>query len=95
MYETEEAGKMTFKDFYKREKHVVLNAQSRNFRIVKWIVIVAIAIALYVWKGLLVVLLLLLICAIAGTSLHFFLRWKTVGWTKSWGLYKRIKLDGE
>ncbi|OGG69041.1 hypothetical protein A3C20_03535 [Candidatus Kaiserbacteria bacterium RIFCSPHIGHO2_02_FULL_55_25] len=86
---------MTLKDFYNREKHVALNAQPRNFRIAKWIVIVLVAGVVYAWKGLAAVGIFLLVCAALGTSLHFFLRWKTDAWTKSWGPYKRIRLDGE
>ena len=86
---------VTFKDFFEREKHVVLNGQSRNFRIRKWIVILLVAIALYFWKGLGTVALTLLVCAALGVCLHFFLRWKTEAWTKSWGPYKRIRLNGE
>jgi hypothetical protein len=86
---------VTFKDFLRREKHVALNAQPHSFRIAKWIVIIVLAGLLYWWKGLMVVGALILFCIVAGTSLHFLLRWKTNGWTKSWGLYKRIPLDGE
>jgi uncharacterized protein YndB with AHSA1/START domain len=86
---------MSFKDFYKREKHVVINAQSKNFRIAKWAVIILIAIVLYAWKGWFFVAILFVVCAVLGTTLHFFLRWKTEGWTKSWGPYKRIPLNGD
>lgn len=84
---------MTFKDFWMREKHVALNAQSRRFRIIKWLVILTIAALLYWWKGWIAVVSLTLFCVIAGTTLHFLLRWKTDGWTKSWGPYKRIPLE--
>jgi MFS superfamily sulfate permease-like transporter len=82
-------------DFWRREKHVALNAQPRNFRIAKWITIFLIAALLYWWKGLFAVAFLFLSCVVVGTCLHFLLRWKTKGWTQSWGPYKRIKLDGE
>ncbi len=86
---------MIFREFIAREKHVALNAQSRKFRIVKWIVILLIATALYRWKGMNAVVTFIAIGAIAGVILHFFLRWKTDEWTKSWGPYTRIPLNGE
>lgn len=86
---------MAFKDFWRREKHVALNAQPRNFRIIKWIVIVLVAALLYLWKGPLVVVVAFLTCCAIGICLHFFLRYKTAGWSKDWGPYKRIQLDGE
>ena len=86
---------MTFKDFYRREKHVALHAQSWRFRVVKYLVIVAIAAAIYVWKGLGTVGLLFLFLASVGVCVHFFFRYKTHAWTESWGPYKRIPLDGE
>lgn len=86
---------MNFKEFFRREKHVALNAQPRGFRIAKWIVILAVAGVLYIWKGIVFVAVLFLVLGIAGTCLHFFLRWKTEAWTKSWGPYKRIPLNGE
>ena len=86
---------MTFKDFFEREKHIVVHGQSRSFRIRKWVIILLIAGVLYVWKGIATVALVLLACGALGVCLHFFLRWKTEAWTKSWGLYKRIRLNGE
>ena len=86
---------MTFKDFYKREKHVALNAQSRKFRIVKYIVLSVIAGIVYAWKGLDTVGTLFILLFIVAIVIHFLFRWKTDAWTKSWGPYKRIPLDGE
>ncbi len=43
---------MTFKEFYRREKCIALHAQSRRFRIVKYCVLLAVAVGVYVWKGL-------------------------------------------
>ena len=42
---------MTFKEFYRREKCIALHAQSRRFRIVKYCVLLAVAVGVYVWKG--------------------------------------------
>ena len=84
---------MNFKEFFRREKHVALNAQPRAFRITKWIIILTITILLFLWKGIIAVGSLFGILIILGTSLHFVLRWKTKGWTQSWGPYKKIPLD--
>jgi hypothetical protein len=86
---------MTFKDFFEREKHVALHAQSLRFRIAKYTVIAAIAAGVYFWKGLDAVGLLFLVLTIMALAVHFFFRWKTEAWTKPWGLYKRIRLNGE
>jgi len=74
---------MTLKEFYRREKYIALHAQSRRFRIVKYCVLLVIAVGVYAWKGWGTVGLLLLLLSIAGICLHFFFRWKTQAWTKS------------
>ena len=81
---------MSFKDFYQKEKYVVLNGQPRNFRIVKYIVILGILIGLYFWKGFRADIILIIILALVGTAVHFFFRWKTKGWEKAWGPYKPL-----
>ena len=86
---------MTFKEFYRREKCIALHAQSRRFRIVKYCVLLAVAVGVYVWKGWAATGLLFFLLFATGICLHFFFRWKTEGWTKSWGLYKRIPFEGE
>ena len=86
---------MSFRNFYEREKHVIVHGQPRNFRIAKWLIIVIAAAFLFRYFGWQITLIAFLCCAGAGVILHFFLRWKSDGWTKSWGPYKRIKLDGE
>lgn len=86
---------MGFKEFWKRELHVALHAQSVRFRVVKWVVILVVGTALYLLKGFNALAEVLLFLAVMGVGLHFFLKWKSGGWTKSWGPYKRIKLDGE
>ncbi len=86
---------MTFKEFFKREKHIVLHGQSRRFRIIKWIVILSLAFLLFKWKGALVVGYTFAALAVLGISLHFLLRWKSKGWTQSWGPYKKIPLNKE
>lgn len=86
---------MTLKDFYRKEKYIALHAQSSRFRIVKYCVLHVFAVGVYVWKGLAATGLLFLLLFLAGIGLHFFFRWKTQAWTKSWGLYKRIPFEGE
>ena len=81
---------MNLRELYKKEKYVIVNGQTRRFRIVKYLVIFAIAWVLYAWKGIRVVGLTFLFLAIASISVHLFFRWKTHGWEKSWGPYKNI-----
>ena len=85
---------MTLKEFYRKEKYIALRAQSSRFRIVKYSVLLVVAVGVYAWKGWAAVGLLFLLF-LAGICLHFFFRWKTEAWTKSWGLYKRIPFEGE
>lgn len=86
---------MNLREFFAREKHVAIHAQSRAFRIRKWIVIIAVSTALYVVKGPRVVAEVLVLFGLLGIVLHFFLRYKTHAWTRSWGPYTRIPLNGE
>ena len=86
---------MTLKDFYRKEKYIALHAQSGRFRIVKYSVLFAVAVGMYVWKGLAATGILFLLLFLASICLHFFFRWKTEAWTKSWGPYKRIPFEGE
>ena len=86
---------MTLKDFYRKEKYIALHAQSRRFRVVRYSVLLAVAVGVYAWLGLEAVGLLFLLLFLAGMGLHFFFRWKTEAWTKSWGIYRRIPFEGE
>lgn len=86
---------MSLNDFWRREKHVALNAQSRRFRIIKWLIILLIAALLYYLFGWKIVVISFLTLCTVGVAVHFLLRYMTDGWTRSWGPYKRIKLDGE
>ena len=91
----DDGGHLTLKEFYRKEKYIALHAQSRRFRIIKYCALLAVAVGMYVWKGLAAVGLLFLLLFLAGICLHFFFRWKTEAWTKSWGHYKRIPFEGE
>jgi Flp pilus assembly protein TadB len=76
---------MTLKEFYRKEKYIALHAQSSRFRVVKYCVLLVVAVVVYVWKGLAATGLLFLLLFLAGICMHFFFRWKTEAWTKSWG----------
>jgi hypothetical protein len=86
---------MTLKKFFRKEKYIALHAQSRRFRIVKYCVLLVIAVGVYAWKGLAAVGFLFLLLFLSGIGLHFFFRWKTEAWSKSWGPYKRIPFEKE
>jgi hypothetical protein len=86
---------MTLKEFYRKEKYIALHAQSSRFRIVKYSVLLVVAVGAYVWKGLAATGYSLLLLFLAAIAVHFFFRWKTEAWTKSWGPYKRIHFEGE
>jgi hypothetical protein len=86
---------MTLKEFYRKEKYIALHAQSSRFRIVKYSVLLVVAVGAYVWKGLAATGYLLLLLFLAAIAVHFFFRWKTEAWIKSWGPYKRIPFEGE
>ena len=86
---------MTFKEIIMRELHVALYGQSAKFRVVKYVILFMVFGCLYwlyawdlVWKVLIASLVL-------AIGVHILFRWKTDAWTKSWGPYKRIKLNGE
>jgi hypothetical protein len=79
---------MSFKEAAKKELHVVVYGQSALFRVVKYIVIVIVAFLLYKWKGGRTTAYIFLMLALVSIAAHFFFRWKTKGWTQSWGLYK-------
>jgi len=78
-------------NWFKREKYIVFNGQTRKFRIIKWSVFILVTLLLFLWKGWPVVVKLWAILAVLGISLHFFLRYKTHGWRQPWGPVKEIK----
>ncbi|MBX4198323.1 hypothetical protein KW782_03255 [Candidatus Parcubacteria bacterium] len=81
---------MPFKETVKKEIDVVVHGQTITFRLVKYMVLLLLAFALYFWKGGRITGVVFLILIIVSLVAHFFFRWKTDGWTKSWGLYKKI-----
>lgn len=78
-----------------REAHVITHGQSLNFRIIKYFVLAGIMMLLYKIYGLEGVLNFLICGIITGLSLHLFFRWKTNGWRKSWGLYKKTSIPDQ
>lgn len=83
---------MKIKALIEREKYVVLHGQSWQFRVSKYIIIIAVLIALGLWKGWFVAVVFLVCLGMLGTVVHFIFRWKTKAWTKSWGPYKKLDL---
>ena len=69
---------------------MALHAQSARFRIVKYIVLFSFGFGLYVWKGSEVVLEAFIVLFVVAIGIHFYFRWKTGGWMKSWGPYKTL-----
>ena len=78
---------MTLTDLYRKEKYIVLNSQTKKFRIIKWIIILTLLTTLYFWQGMAVATYFFLSCAVVATCVHFVFRWKTDAWTKSWGWF--------
>lgn len=83
---------MGFKELLMREKYVVMHGQSVRFRIIKYLIIIAVAAGVYVWKGGMAVAICFLVAFVAGLTVHFIFRWKTKAWTQSWGPYKKLNL---
>jgi hypothetical protein len=85
-------GVMTLKRMLRREKYVVIHGQTARFRIVKYLVLLAIAWGLSEWQGWRVTGAVFLVLAALSIAMHFVLRWKTKAWTRSWGPYKKLDL---
>ena len=74
----------SFSSTLRRERRVAcsLRAQPLWFRLVKWTVILALAVAFgrrpFFWWAMSAAVL-------AGLAVHFFYRWKTRVWTRPWG----------
>lgn len=71
----------------KRELEVAFSkdAQPVWFRIVKYIGLCILIYSLWDTKLLWIILVVIFV---SGTSLHFWFRYKTRGWTKSYGMWK-------
>lgn len=64
------------------------HAQPVRLRVVKWIVLVGVAVLLhgtrYFWFWCIGL-------PVLGLCVHFFFRWKTHGWTKPWGGWNDVR----
>jgi len=78
---------MAFTETIKREIEVAFskNAQPVWFRILKYIVLGGL---LYFFWGSKLLWIILLILFVFALALHFWYRYKTRGWTQSYGLWK-------
>ncbi len=74
--------------FWQKEWYVIRYGQSSKFRILKWIILIAVSIVIYFVKGAEILSRVWVILIILGISLHFFFRYKTKGWTQPWGRLK-------
>jgi len=81
---------MSFNKIIKREVEVAFSKHSQPawFRILKYILLAFII--FFFWGTKLLWIILLILFALA-MLLHFWYRYKTHGWTKSYGLWKHDK----
>lgn len=81
---------MTFSKTIKREMEVAFSKHSQpvGFRIIKYAVLTALVWFLWGTKLLWIILCILFVLSL---SLHFWYRYKTKGWTESYGLWKHEK----
>jgi hypothetical protein len=83
---------MDAKQLWEREKYVALHAQSTRFRVIKYLVLVALLLGIFFWAGWSGIGIFFLITTPLSFLVHFFYRWKTKSWTQSWGGYKKLDL---
>jgi len=83
---------MGFKQLLKRELEVAFSRKSQPvwFRVVKYIVIGCL---IYFLRGTSLLWILLSSLFVLGLVLHLWYRYKTEGWTKSYGMWKYDKDD--
>ena len=86
---------MTFREFWQRELHVAIHGQTSRFRVVKYLMFLAVFSAVYYFFGPKTLTALLAALFVFAIALHAFLSWKTERWMKSWWLYKGIPLENE
>lgn len=82
--------KSSLKKTVRREFEVAFSkkAQKPLFRIVKYLVI---GVIVYLFWDSAILWWILGIALVLSLSVHFFVRYKTRGWTRSWGLWKYEK----
>lgn len=86
---------MDFKDFLTREWDAVLYGQTAKFRIIKYSILIPLFAAFYAWRGPSDTLALLGALFVLSLCVHFFFRYMSEGWTKSWWLYKHTPTSRE
>ncbi len=81
---------MSFSKIVKRELEVAFSKQSQPvwFRILKYIVL---GLVVYIFWGSQTLWIILIILFVLAMVMHFWYRYKTQGWTKSYGLWKHDK----
>ncbi len=84
--------RMSLKQMIQREKYVAIHAQTLRFRIVKYLILLAIAWAVYAWGGWSAVSTVFAFLFVIAIGVHFLFRWKSKAWTESWGPYKKLDL---
>lgn len=82
---------MNWKETILREFKVAfsLGTQPLSFRIAKWIVIITL---LYFLNDYVAWWIMLCVMGFLGLCLHLYIRHKTNGWTKSYGMWKYEKV---
>ena len=83
---------MPFNKTIKREIEVAFSKRSQPvwFRVLKYIVLTLIV---YFFWGTKLLWIILLILFVFSMLLHFWYRYKTHGWTKSYGMWKHDKSE--
>jgi hypothetical protein len=81
---------MSFSEVIKRELEVAFSKHSQPivFRITKYIVLASL---IWVFSGTNLLWIILGILLVLSLSLHFWYRYKTKGWSQSYGLWKHEK----
>ena len=79
----------------KREWYVVRYGQTARFRLIKWVIIFALIYLLQNNFGWLAVKWFVGLGFIIGVGGHFYLRYKTQGWTKEWKFAKVVRTPYE
>jgi hypothetical protein len=81
---------MSFRETIRREKEVAFSKKTQSFpvRVLKYIIIGALLYFFWGNRWLPVIFISLIVLALV---LHFWVRYKTKGWTKSYGLWKYDK----
>ena len=83
---------MSFSKILKRELEVAFSKQSQPvwFRILKYILL---GFVVYFFWGSQTLWIILIILFVLAMIMHFWYRYKTQGWTKSYGMWKHDNVD--